>query len=89
MDKKKLFFLGCTEQIANDHPVLETPTRKNPFCRRSGIDRRSGRERRLNVDSTKHDVERRESGIERRKGQDRRKHDYWNTNYSYWNTTAL
>jgi len=69
-------------------PVLETPAVKNPFCRRRGRDQRSGRERRMNVDSTKYDVDRRDNRVERRKGQDRRQHDYWNTNYSYWNTTA-
>lgn len=88
MDKERLFCSGCKEQIANDHPVLENPTRKNPFCRRSGIDRRSGKERRLKLDATKYEVDRRESAIERRRGQDRRKHDYWNSNYSYWNTTT-
>ena len=68
-------------------PVLETPALKNPFCRRSRRDQRGGRERRISVDSTEFSVDRR-SGVDRRKGQDRRKHDYWNTNYSYWNTTV-
>ena len=68
-------------------PVLETPAVKNPLCRRSGRDKRSGRERRMSVDSAKYSVDRR-SGVDRRKGQDRRKHDYWDTNYRYWNTTA-
>ena len=68
-------------------PVLETPAVKNPFCRRSGRDKRSGRERRMSVDSAKSSVDRR-SGVDRRKGQDRRKHDYWNTNYRYWNTAV-
>ena len=66
-----------------DHPVLgswlETPTRKNPFCRRSGKGRRSGRERRISLDSRKYYVDRRGNGEDRRKGRDRRKHDYWNT----------
>ena len=66
-----------------DHPVLgawlETPTRKNPFCRRSGKYRRSGRERRISVDSRKYYVDQRGNGEDRRKGLDRRKHDYWNT----------
>jgi hypothetical protein len=66
-------------------PVLETPALKNPFCRRSGRDKRSCIERRVKVDSTKYSLDRR-SGVDRRKGQDRRKHDYWNTNYRYWNT---
>lgn len=68
-------------------PVLETPALKNPFCRRSGRDKRSGRERRMSVNFTKYSVDRR-SGVDRRKGQDRRKHDYWNTNYRYWNTAV-
>ena len=68
-------------------PVLETPAVKNPFCRRSGRNQRSGRERRMSVDSAKYSVDRR-SGVDRRKGQDRRKHDYWDTNYRYWNTTV-
>ena len=67
--------------------VLETQAVKNPFCRRSGRDKRIGRERRTSVDSTKYSVDRR-TGVDRRKGQDRRKHDYWNTNYRYWNTTG-
>jgi hypothetical protein len=75
-----------------DHPVLgawlETPTRKNPFCRRSEKDRRSGRERRVKVDSTKYYVDQRGNGEDRRKGRDRRKHDYWNTNHTYRNTTG-
>ena len=66
-----------------DHPVLgswlETQTRKNPFCRRSGKDRRSGRKRRISPDSSKYHVDRRGNGEDRRKGRDRRKHDYWNT----------
>ena len=68
-------------------PVLETPALKNPFCRRSGRDKRSGRERRMSVDFTKYRVDRR-SGVDRRKVQDRRKHDYWNTNYRYWNAAV-
>jgi hypothetical protein len=68
-------------------PVLETPAVKNPFCRRSGRNQRSGRERRMSVDFTKYSVDRR-SGVDRRKGQDRRKHDYWNTNHTYWNTAV-
>jgi hypothetical protein len=55
-----------------DHPVLgawlETPTRKNLFCRRSEKDRRSGRERRVKVDSTKYYVDQRGNGEDRRKG---------------------
>ena len=66
-------------------PVLENPNLKNHFCRRSGQDRRSGSERRMNLDSTRYSVDRR-SVVDRRKGEDRRKHDYWNTNYRYWNT---
>jgi len=66
-------------------PVSETPDLKNPFCRRIGRDKRSGIERRVKVDSTKYSVDRR-SVVDRRKGQNRRKHDYWNTNYRYWNT---
>ena len=75
-----------------DHPVLgsrlEAPPRKNRFCRRSGKDRRSGRERRISVDSRKYYVDQRGNGEDRRKGRDRRKHDYWNTNHTYWDTTG-
>ena len=59
-------------------PVSETPALKNPFCRRSGRDKRTGIERRVKVDSIEYSVDRR-SVVDRRKGQNRRKHDYWNT----------
>ena len=86
--------LSCKhKKFYPNHPalgsLLETPIRRNPFCRRSGEDRRSGRERRISLDSSKYHVDRRGNGDDRRKGRDRREHDYWNTNYSYWNTTAL
>ena len=83
MDEMKL---PCSEwqgQIADDDPVLKTPALKNPFCRRSGQDKRSGKERRTSVKSIIYHGNRR-SGVDRRKGQERRKHDYWNTNYRYY-----
>jgi len=78
---------GLRDSEVRVMPVLETPAVKNPFCRRSGRDKRSGRERRMSVDFTKYRVDRR-SGVDRRKVQDRRKHDYWNTNYRYWNAAV-
>jgi len=71
------------KKLYPDHLVLgswlETPPKKNPFCRRSEKDRKSGIEGRISVDSRKYYVDRRGNGEDRRKGQDRRKHDYWNT----------
>ena len=78
---------GGRDSAVRVMPVLESPALKNPFCRRSGRDKRSGRERRMSVDFTKYRVDRR-SGVDRRKVQDRRKHDYWNTNYRYWNAAV-
>ena len=40
-------------------PVLETPAVKNFFCRRRERDKRSSRERRTSVDSTKYSLDRR------------------------------
>ena len=83
MGKTSLHCSEGQEHTANDHPVSETAAVKNPFCRRSGINRRSGRGRRVSVDSTKYHVDQRNS-VDRRKGQDRRRHDYWNSNYRYY-----
>ena len=85
MEKKTVLSSEQQEPIAYDHSLSKTPAQKNPFCRRTELDRRSDNERRESVDSTKYSVERRSSVVDRRKGQDRRRHDYWNSNYRYWN----
>ena len=54
---------------------VDNLTPKNPFCRRSGLDRRTGKERRTRDDPAEFFVDRRGNGPDRRKGQDRRKCD--------------
>jgi hypothetical protein len=54
---------------------VDNLTPKNPFCRRSGLDRRTRKERRTSVDLAKFFVDRRGNGPDRRKRQDRRKCD--------------